>query len=108
MYKDQPNWVGKIQAVPQDQLEAAAEPAAQPAVREDRASLLALQDWAAARGVPPAKSTQCLSDEKAVDQLVQMTSDATTQYPDFQGTPTFIINGKMVEHSGRPDPCGIS
>jgi hypothetical protein len=25
-----------------------------------------------------------------------MNSDATTQFPDFQGTPTFIINGKMV------------
>jgi protein-disulfide isomerase len=26
-----------------------------------------------------------------------MTSDATTQFPDFAGTPTFVINGKMVE-----------
>jgi len=26
-----------------------------------------------------------------------MNNDTTTQYPNFQGTPTFIINGKMVE-----------
>ena len=31
-----------------------------------------------------------------------MNSDATTQYPDFPGTPTFIINGKMVEQDRRP------
>jgi protein-disulfide isomerase len=28
-----------------------------------------------------------------------MNSDATTQFPDFSGTPTFIINGKMVERA---------
>jgi protein-disulfide isomerase len=26
-----------------------------------------------------------------------MTSDATNQYPDFPGTPTFILNGTMVK-----------
>ena len=28
-----------------------------------------------------------------------MTGDATSQYPDFPGTPTFVINGKMVENT---------
>jgi len=32
-----------------------------------------------------------------VNQLVQMTSDAPTQYPDFQGTPAFVINGKLLK-----------
>jgi protein-disulfide isomerase len=49
------------------------------------------------RGVPSAKSAQCLGDQNAVNQLVQMTSDATTQFPDFKGTPTFVINGTMVD-----------
>jgi protein-disulfide isomerase len=49
------------------------------------------------RGLATAKSTQCLSNQQSVDQLVQMTSNATTDYPDFPGTPTFVINGKMVE-----------
>ena len=30
---------------------------------------------------------------------VQLTSDVTNQYPDFAGTPTFIINGSC---SRRP------
>ena len=51
------------------------------------------------RGVPQAKTEQCLSDQTAIDKLVQMNSDATTQYPEFPGTPTFIINGKLAERT---------
>jgi protein-disulfide isomerase len=51
------------------------------------------------RGVPTAKSTQCLTNQEAVNQLVQMNSDATNEYPDMPGTPTFVINGKMVENA---------
>jgi len=96
LYKDQAAWVTKIQATPQAQLEQMQNlPPNQQFVQ--LATIAGLQDWAAARGVPQAKSNQCLSNQGSVNQLVQMTSDATTQYPDFPGTPTFIINGKMVE-----------
>jgi len=61
---------------------------------------LGLQDWAAARGVPQAKSNQCLSDQKMIDQEVQYTTDVNTQYPEFAGTPSFIINGKMLKDTG--------
>ena len=94
LYKDQPNWVGKIQAAPQSQLEGLQSlPPTQQFL--EIAKIAGLQQWAAMRGVPEAKTTQCLTNEKSVDQLVQMTSDATTQFPEFQGTPTFIINGKL-------------
>jgi protein-disulfide isomerase len=96
LYKDQPNWVAKVQAVPQDQLEGLQNlPPNQQFLQA--AKLSGLQDWAAARGVPAAKSTQCLTNEKSVNQLVQATGDVTNQYPDFPGTPTFILNGKMVD-----------
>jgi protein-disulfide isomerase len=96
LYKDQPTWEGKVQAAPQSQLEGLQNlPPNQQFVQIAR--IAGLQEWAAARGVPAAKSTQCLTNEQAINQLVQMNSDATTQYPDFQGTPTFIINGKMFE-----------
>jgi protein-disulfide isomerase len=96
MYKDQLVWIGKIQAVPQAQLEQVQNlpPSQQFA---ELAKLTGLQDWAAARGVPQAKSDQCLRDQKTVDQLVQQNSDITTQYPQFEGTPSFVINGKMLE-----------
>jgi protein-disulfide isomerase len=96
LYKDQANWVAKIQATPKDQLEQ-LQGMAPNQIAVQAAKFAGLQDWAAMRGLAPAKSAQCLSDQKTVDQLVQMTSNATTDYPDFPGTPTFVINGKMVE-----------
>lgn len=96
LYDDQENWFTKVQAAPQDQMTQIQNlPANQQFVQ--LAKLAGFQDWAAARGLPPAKSNQCLSNQQSVDQLVQITSDATNQFPGFQGTPTFVIGGKMVE-----------
>jgi protein-disulfide isomerase len=52
------------------------------------------------RGVPQAKSDQCLKDQSSVDQLVQQTSDVQSQFPNFKGTPSFILNGKLLEETG--------
>jgi protein-disulfide isomerase len=96
LYKDQTSWVEKIQGAPPQQLEQLQNlpPDQQfPAL----AKVAGFPEWAAMRGVPSAKSAQCLGDQNAVNQLVQMTSDASTQYPDFKGTPTFVINGTMVD-----------
>lgn len=96
LYKDQPEWVGKVQAAPQDQLQAMQNlpPNQQFGAL---AKVAGLQDWAAARGVPTAKSAQCLANQQSIDQLVQMAGDVTSQFPDFQGTPSFILNGKMLK-----------
>jgi len=102
LYKDQPTWVGKIQAAPPAQLEQLQSlPPNQQFVK--LANVAGLQQWAVMRGVPVAKSNQCLSNTKSVDQLVQMTGDATTQFPDFQGTPTFVINGSMLDKTATWD-----
>ena len=95
LYKDQPAWMAKIEAVPPAKLEAAQNlPTNQ--VFVNFASFGGLQDWAAARGVPQAKTNQCLSDQKMIDQQVQMTADVNTEFPEFTGTPAFVINGKML------------
>jgi len=96
LYTDQKAWVGKLQAAPQDQVEALQNLGPDKQFIEI-AKLADLQKWAAMRGVPTAKSTACLTDQTVVNKLVQMNSDTTNQYPDFQGTPTFVINGKMVD-----------
>jgi protein-disulfide isomerase len=96
LYKDQPVWMAKVQALPQDKLDQIQNlPPSQTFVA--MANLLGLQEWAAARGVPQAKSNQCLSDQKMIDHEVQVTSDVGTQYPEFTGTPAFVINGKMLK-----------
>ena len=102
LYHDQESWIGKISAAPQDRLnQIQNDPIPQQFV--ELASLAGLQDWAAARGVPQAKTQQCLTDQKKIDQLVQISADVTNQYPDFQGTPSFIINGNMLKDTASWD-----
>ena len=91
MYKDQRSFFERAQAAtPEQQRAASASPAG-------FADLAGLQQWAAQRGVPSAKSNACLADQATQDKLVQVSNDVTTQFPGFSGTPTFIINGKMIE-----------
>ncbi|HET9810233.1 MAG TPA: thioredoxin domain-containing protein [Sphingomicrobium sp.] len=99
IFEDQPTWIAKLQEVPQEQLTAITN-AGDGKQFLEIAKLAGLQQWAAMRGVPTAKSTACLTDQEAVNQLVQMNSDAVSQFPDMPGTPTFIINGEMVEAAG--------
>lgn len=96
IFANQQDWMTSLQQVPQQQLQAlqALPPEQQ---LPEIAKLAGFQQFAAARGVPEAKANQCLSDQQATTQLVQTTGDATSQYPEFPGTPTFILNGKMTE-----------
>src|SRR5690242_2140577 len=102
LYKDQDVWMGKVEAAPKGKLEQIQNlPTDQVFVQ--MASFLGLQDWAAARGVPQAKSNQCLSDQKMIDREVQQTADVNNQFPDFAGTPSFIINGTMLTDTASWD-----
>ena len=41
-----------------------------------------------------------MANQAELNRLVQMAQKATTDYPEFPGTPTFIINGEMAENAG--------
>lgn len=96
LFKSQRDFFQQVQASSTEQQQSLAQlpPAQQFAAY---AQLAGLQQWAAMRGVPSARQQQCLSNQAEIDRLVQMTSDATSEHPNFPGTPTFTINGKMVE-----------
>ncbi|HXG80937.1 MAG TPA: thioredoxin domain-containing protein [Sphingomicrobium sp.] len=96
LFHDQKNWIGKIQAADQAQLQAlqGAPPAQQFSTIAD---LGGLKTFAAQRGVPRAKAEQCLADQAATDQLVQMNTDAQSTY-NIPGTPSFLINGSLVDN----------
>jgi protein-disulfide isomerase len=96
MYKDQEVLLGKIEAVPQDKI-AQIQNLPTDQIFVQMASLMGLQDWAAARGLPQAKSNQCLSNQKMIDNEVQLTSNVNSQFPEFTGTPAFVINGTMLK-----------
>ena len=96
MFKDQRSWMEKLQTVPPEQQQALGNLGPDKQFLEI-AKLAGFQEWAAMRGVPTAKSSACLTNQDEVNRLVEMNSAATTEYPDFQGTPTFIINGELVK-----------
>jgi protein-disulfide isomerase len=93
-YDTQPDWEGKLQTVPKDQMEQLQTlPPNQ--IELQAAKIAGFLDWAAARGVPQAKSTQCLTDTNAINQLVAQSGSISDEYPDFNGTPNFVINGTL-------------
>ena len=98
LFDAQTDWVSKLQALPPAQLEALT---TVPPERQflQIAEAAGLQQWAAMRGVPTAKSTQCLTDQDAVTRLVQMNSDITGEYPNMAGTPSFVLNGELLERT---------
>jgi len=95
LFHDQKNWIGKIQAADQAQLQALqTAPVAQQF--STIADLAGLKSFAAQRGVPRAKADQCLGNETEINQLVQMNSDAVSSF-NIPGTPTFLINGTIAD-----------
>ena len=96
LFHDQKNWVGKIQAADPAQLEGLQTmPVAQQF--STIADLAGLKTFAAQRGVPRAKAEQCLANQQATDQLVQMNADAGSY--NIPGTPAFLINNSLVENA---------
>jgi protein-disulfide isomerase len=96
LFKSQQDWESKVDQVPGDQLKAWDD------LPNNRKFLavakgIGLQQLAAQHGVPATRSSQCLANESSIDRLVQMTGEATTRFPDFKGTPSFVINGNLVD-----------
>ena len=95
LFADQKEWIGKLQGADPARMQALE---TMPPVQQfsNIADLGGLKQYASMRGIPQAKADQCLTDEAEVNQLVQMNSDAVTTY-NLPGTPSFLINGSLVE-----------
>lgn len=74
----------RISKLPQDQMLGAAVAAA------------GLEGKLAARGIPAAKVRACLADKAELQQLLTLRQAASEKYK-IEGTPTFLINGKVAE-----------
>jgi len=98
LFKDQAKWVATAQSASPERLAELNNVPPNRAILE-AARLAGLQQWAVGHGVPAASSEQCLANTKEIDRLVAMNKAATDQYPAFPGTPTFIVNGKMLEQT---------
>lgn len=94
MYADQKNIFNKFQAVPPAQLQALQ---SQPPVQQfgQIAQYAGLQEWAAQRGLPSGRTSQCLSNQSEIERLVGMNTEAVNQF-NIPGTPAFVINGELA------------
>jgi len=101
LYADQRDWIGKIQAADPAKVQGlqTMTPAQQFSTIADIAGL---KQFAAMRGVPRAKADACLANESEINQLVQMNSDAASTY-NIPGTPSFLINGTLVDQTAAWD-----
>ena len=94
IYADQKNWLGKVQALPQDQLQQL-----QSLPPEQQVTAIVksagLDQFFRQRGMPQAKIDQCLADQQGLQKLAGLTNLGNQE--GVTGTPTFFINGKIVE-----------
>jgi protein-disulfide isomerase len=100
LYQDQPNWIEAMIKLPQAEVEALDAMTAQQQFAK-LAEAGNFPAFASMRGLPRAKAQACLADTAAANRLVQMASDATTQF-DINQTPSFLINGEKVEFAQQP------
>jgi protein-disulfide isomerase len=97
LYDNQPTWTGKVENAPSDTIDRLRS-LPKEKIFIETARLAGLQAYANAKGLPASQTARCLTDKAAIDRLAAMTAKAKQDYPTFAGTPSFVINGKLVEN----------
>jgi protein-disulfide isomerase len=91
----QPEWLGRSQSLTEAQRNELR--SATPLVAMQRlAPMLGLDRIASRHGLNPAAQRTCLANQAGLDQIERMVQAARSQH-NVQGTPTFLINGQVVE-----------
>ncbi|HVF94923.1 MAG TPA: thioredoxin domain-containing protein [Sphingomonas sp.] len=90
----QPTILPKMESAGEFQASLQGQPPAQ--VFTAWAERLGYLDFVKQRGIPEAKARACLTDMTQIEALSTMTEKAGTDMK-VTGTPTFFLNGKMLE-----------
>jgi protein-disulfide isomerase len=94
LYQDQRNWMGKVQAMPQDQLTALGNmPPREAAGLVARAA--GLDEFFRQRGMPSAQIQSCLSDPAGLERIAEIKRKGDEA--GVNGTPSFFINGTLYD-----------
>jgi protein-disulfide isomerase len=94
LYAAQPEWTGRLQALPRNRLLEMQElPVEQSAAAI--AAAAGLDAFFRGRGMPEAKLRACLSDPAGLARLADLTRLGVEE--GVTGTPTFLINGELAE-----------
>jgi protein-disulfide isomerase len=94
VFETQPQWQDKVASM-SDADQAALEKLSDQQRVVRYAQLAGFGAIAARFGITPVQSRQCLADAKGLKRLLDMTQQAMSN--GISHTPTFIINGKIVE-----------
>jgi protein-disulfide isomerase len=95
LYADQQTWAGRMQALPQEQLQALQNMSPQ----QQATTLLRatqLDQFFRQRGMPEARINACIADQANLNALGEITRRATAE-DNVTGTPSFFINGTKQE-----------
>lgn len=101
LYATQREWVGRIQALPEEQQAQFNQlgPLQQmPALIQASG----LDQFFRQRGMPEAKISSCLADQRETEKIVAIRDRASRDFK-VTGTPTFFINGEMVQNAASWD-----
>lgn len=97
LYATQPEWAGRLQSMTpaqQAQLEGMG--------AQERAAALVritgVDQFFRQRGMPGSKVEACLADQQQLDRLMEITQQGAQQ--GVQGTPAFLINGRLESGAG--------
>ena len=94
-YQNQIAMLDKLQAMPQP-AQAALQGKSPTQVATALAEQMGAIDFVKQRGIPEAKARACLADQKQLEIMAKPTEKAM-QDGSVTGTPTFFLNGKVVE-----------
>ena len=98
IFAAQEEWLGKLQTLtPAEQQRLST--LAPNQVPLAMATAAGLDQFARVRGLPAEKAQQCLTNQAEIERLAGIAGEAMKQFPNFPGTPTFLINGTMVENA---------
>jgi protein-disulfide isomerase len=96
LYADQRNWAGRLQSLPEAQMEQIQ--SLPP--REAAPAMLhatGIDEFFRQRGMPASRIQSCLADPAVLDQVAAITKRGNDE--GVTGTPSFFINGKFAENT---------
>jgi hypothetical protein len=101
LYATQSEWMGRVQALPPEQLEQ-AQGMAPTARARFMVQAAGLDQFFRQRGMPESRINSCLADTAGLERLADITSTAT-QDAQIPGTPNFWVNGERTDADTWPE-----
>ncbi len=98
LYKDQRNWMTRIQQMPPDQLQALGSMSP----RDGAATVVRVagfDEFFRQRGMPQAQIQSCLADPAGLEKVAEIKRKGDEA--GVNGTPSFFINGKVIENAAN-------